>query len=128
MVFFFHFRGTYARVNCRDRYVRQSGSKQQIITCGDDGVWTPLPDTCSPICGEEAPEGTPYVVGGFSASINEVPWHVGIYKFNGTGYSLQCGGTIINARVVISAMHCKFLTFEMKFDFFSSSVFIAIVC
>lgn len=100
--------GTYARVNCRDRYMRQSGSKQQIITCGDDGVWSPLPDVCSPICGEEAPEGTPYVVGGFHASINEVPWHVGIYKFNGNGYSLQCGGTIINARVVVSAMHCKF--------------------
>lgn len=109
--------GTYARVNCRDRYVRQSGSKQQIITCGDDGVWTPTPDTCSPICGEEAPEGTPYVVGGFQASINEVPWHVGIYKFNGTGYSLQCGGTIINARVIVSAMHCKFFPlFKLEFD------------
>lgn len=58
--------------------------------------------------GEEAPEGTPYVVGGFKASINQVPWHAGIYKFNGTGYGLQCGGTIINARVIISAMHCKF--------------------
>lgn len=99
--------GTIARINCRDRYTRQSGSKQQIITCGDDGIWSPLPDVCSPICGEEAPAGTPYVVGGFRASINEVPWHVGIYKFNGTGYGLQCGGTIINARVVVSAMHCE---------------------
>lgn len=100
--------GTIARVNCRDRYERQSASKQQIISCGDDGIWSPLPEVCSPICGEEAPAGTPYVVGGFNASINQVPWHVGIYKFNGTGYSLQCGGTIINARVVISAMHCKY--------------------
>lgn len=133
--------GTYARVNCRDRYVRQSGSKQQIITCGDDGVWAPLPDVCSPICGEEAPEGmrvhaipscsiwylkyfnivtigTPYVVGGFHASINEVPWHVGIYKFNGGGYSLQCGGTIINARVIVSAMHCKFYTWKWNYGRF----------
>lgn len=34
------------------------------------------------------------------------PWHVGIYKFNGTSFSYHCGGTIINARVVLSAMHC----------------------
>lgn len=99
--------GTIARINCRDRYERQSTAKQQVINCGDDGIWSPLPETCSPICGEEAPTGTPYVVGGFEASINKVPWHAGIYKFNGNGFSLQCGGTIINARVVVSAMHCK---------------------
>lgn len=106
--------GTIVRINCRDRYERQSGSRQQILICDDDGVWSPSPEVCSPICGEEAPEGTPYIVGGFSASINQVPWHAGIYKFTGTRYSLQCGGTIINARVIISAMHCKFLIFEMK--------------
>lgn len=44
--------GTIARVNCRDRYERQSASKQQIISCGDDGIWAPLPDVCSPICGK----------------------------------------------------------------------------
>ncbi|XP_055325237.1 modular serine protease-like isoform X1 [Sitodiplosis mosellana] len=106
--------GTIARVNCRDRYERSSASKQQIITCGDDGIWTPLPEPCSPICGEEAPEGTPYVVGGFQASINEVPWHAGIYKFNGNAYSLQCGATIVNARVVVSAMHCFWDPSEAK--------------
>lgn len=111
--------GTIARVNCRDRYERQSGSKQQIISCGDDGIWSPLPDTCSPICGEEAPEGTPYVVGGFQASINEVPWHAGLYKFDGTKYSLQCGATILNARVVLSAMHCMFpILFQFPIYFF----------
>lgn len=31
--------GTIARVNCRDRYERQSGSEQQIISCGDDGIY-----------------------------------------------------------------------------------------
>lgn len=36
--------GTIARVNCRDRYERQSASKQQIISCGDDGIWSPLPE------------------------------------------------------------------------------------
>lgn len=99
--------GTIARINCRDRYERQTVARQQIITCADDGIWNPLPETCSPTCGEEAPEGTPYIVGGFNAQITQVPWHVGIYKnTGGSSYAFQCGGSIINARVVISAMHC----------------------
>lgn len=64
------------------------------------------------LLGEEAPSGTPYVVGGFQASINQVPWHAGVYKFNGSGFSLQCGATIINARVIVSAMHCMFHLFN----------------
>lgn len=99
--------GTIARINCRDRYERPNTvTKQQIISCGDNGIWSPQPETCSAICGEEAPEGTPYVIGGFQANITKVPWHVGIYKLNGEAYKLQCGGTIVNARVVVSAMHC----------------------
>lgn len=114
--------GTFVHMNCQDRYERQSGAKLQIVKCGAGGVWTPLPDVCTPICGEEAPEGTPYIVGGFHTSINEVPWHVGIYKWFANGYTFLCGGTIINARVVISAMHCKFRTFvndqiETKMNF-----------
>jgi len=98
--------GTIARINCRDRYERSNPTKQQIISCGDDGNWSPPPEVCTPICGEEAPEGTPYVVGGFVTNITKVPWHVGVYKFNGKTYEIHCGATIINARVVISAMHC----------------------
>lgn len=98
--------GTIARINCRSRYERAVAAKQQIISCGDDGIWSPPPEVCSPICGEEAPSGTPYVVGGFNTTIQAVPWHVGLYKFDGTSYELQCGATIVNARVVISAMHC----------------------
>lgn len=100
--------GTIARVNCRDRYERQTVSRLQIITCTEEGIWNPLPETCTPICGEEAPAGTPYIVGGFNASITKVPWHVGIYKSSAydQSYVLQCGGTIINARVVITAAHC----------------------
>lgn len=73
--------GTIARINCRDRYTRQTAARQQIISCGEDGIWSPLPEVCSPICGEEAPKGTPYVVGGFDAEITQVPWHVGSLIF-----------------------------------------------
>lgn len=57
--------------------------------------------------GEEAPDITPYVIGGYRAKINEAPWHAAIYKYSGTSYAFTCGATIINARVLLSAMHCK---------------------
>lgn len=104
--------GTQAHVYCRERYERPWGSKQ-ITICGDDGVWKPIPETCTPICGEETAAGTPYVVGGFQASINEVPWHVAIYKFNGREFTLQCGGSIINERLIVSAIvEIKWLCFS----------------
>lgn len=93
--------GTQAHVYCRERYERSRGSKQ-ITICGDDGSWKPVPETCTPICGEDSASGSPYVIGGFQASINEVPWHVIIYKFNGREFTLQCGGSIINERIVVS--------------------------
>lgn len=100
---------TIARVNCRNRYERSTtASKQHITVCSDDGIWSPMPEVCSPICGEEAPEGTPYVVGGFQVIINKFPWHTAVYRFNGNEYILQCSGTILNARVVVSAMRCKY--------------------
>lgn len=100
--------GTIARINCQPGYERQVQAKQQVITCGDDGTWQPQPDLCSPICGQEAPDGTPYVLSGFKANITQVPWHIGLYKKNSPNgkFEFQCGGTIVNARVVISAMHC----------------------
>lgn len=96
--------GTRAHIYCRERYERRSGPKLQITICGDDGVWSPIPEACTPICGEETAAGTPLVIGGFQASINEVPWHVGIYKFNGFEFTLQCGGSIINERMIVSVI------------------------
>lgn len=95
--------GTQAHVYCRERYERRSGSKLEITTCGDSGIWSPMPAPCTPICGEVVGAGAPYVIGGFQASINEVPWHVGIYKFNGFEFSMRCGGSIINEQIVVSA-------------------------
>lgn len=89
--------GTIARINCRVRY-ELPGTKQQILTCGENGLWSPPPQLCTPICGEEAPTGTPYLVGGFETNITKVPWHAGIYKREGDAYLLQCGGTIGNCK------------------------------
>lgn len=107
--------GTQAQVFCRERYERPRGSKQ-ITICGDDGAWKPIPETCTPICGEEAAAGTPFVIGGFQASINEFPWHVIIYKNNGREFTLQCGGSIINERIVVSAFVEMKLLFQIRIN------------
>lgn len=43
-----------------------------------------------------------------------MPWHAGIFKKRDNNFHLQCGGTIVNARVVISAMHCFWDRSESK--------------
>lgn len=47
-------------------------------------------------------------MGGQETNITRVPWHVAIYQQNRdrNGFDIICGGTILNARMVISAMHC----------------------
>lgn len=97
--------GTIAHIDCKTRY-ELPGVRQQVLSCSDNGQWIPQPEVCTPICGEEAPAGTPYIVGGLEANITKVPWHAGLYKRHGDNYNLQCGATIVNARVLISAMHC----------------------
>ncbi|XP_024083714.1 modular serine protease-like isoform X2 [Cimex lectularius] len=38
----------------------------------------------------------------------ETPWHVGVYRFNGTGYSNICCGSIISKHTIITAANCVF--------------------
>lgn len=98
--------GTIAKINCQRGY-ESLRPNQQIIACGTDGRWFPGPVACTQVCGEEGPEGTPYIVGGELVNITKTPWHVGIYRaIDGNSFEQQCGGTILNAKVVLSAMHC----------------------
>lgn len=77
-----------------------------MVTCNDRGLWSPGPQPCTPICGEEAPEGVAFIVGGHETDIRKAPWHAIIYQHIDNGLNLICGGSILNARVIISAMHC----------------------
>lgn len=99
--------GTIVRINCRDRYERHIQAKQQVVACGDDGLWASLPVPCTPICGEPASIDKPH-------STPRVPWHVAIYKRNGDNDDFRCGGTIINERVIVSAMSCFWNPTENK--------------
>lgn len=99
--------GTKAHIICKYGYENQR-TPEQMVTCENDGRWSPLPTECAQICGERAAEGTPLIFGGEYVNIIKVPWHVGIYKQNSedSDFIQQCGGTIINSKVVISAAHC----------------------
>lgn len=48
-----------------------------------------------------------YVSFGEAVDDGQYPWHAGLY-FNNTRkeIALQCGGTLLNSRIVISAAHC----------------------
>lgn len=50
-----------------------------------------------------------YVSFGEAVDDGQYPWHAGLY-FNNTKkeLSLQCGGTLLNERIVISAAHCLY--------------------
>lgn len=58
----------------------------------------------------------PYIVGGENVNITKVPWHIGIFSdiSNKASFSQICGGTIINAKIVISAAHCFWDTMENR--------------
>lgn len=98
--------GTIATVNCQQGYQR-FGSYSHTAVCGSDGRWNPLPEKCTPICGEIS-HGDALIVGGNRSAISKVPWHAGIYRKYRENYGFEqiCGGSIISSKVIVSAMHC----------------------
>lgn len=101
--------GTEARIVCQTGYQPvSSSSRDQKLMCQSDGSWDRPGLPCEQICGLEGAEGTPYIVGGVHTNNTRVPWHVGIYRlteqYNEPNYT--CGGTIVSAKVVVSAIHC----------------------
>lgn len=110
--------GTFARINCQRGYKSVSADVEQVVSCRQDGRWFPPPQPCVQICGQEGPDGAPYIVGGEVTNITKVPWHVGIYKKSSTNGELvqQCGGTILNPKVIISAAHCFWNKVDNKLE------------
>lgn len=119
--------GTMARVTCGLRYeLLDSELNTQITVCNASGQWSPPPRTCNAICGEESPQGVPFIVGGADATIAQAPWHANIYKRDNetsvTAPRFICGGTIANARVIITAIHCLYDRFND--NVYSASLFV----
>lgn len=102
--------GTVASIKCADYYASPISQliNTQTLVCDDNGRWSPEPTACMQRCGEASPNDIPFVIGGNEISVNKVPWHVGIYHQSRprAEFTISCGGSILNARLVISAMHC----------------------
>lgn len=97
--------GTRAHIICQPGYERSGG--MQILTCDKNGRWSPLPSKCTEICGKQ---GVTDVHIEATIDLTKVPWNVGIYK----QFEHICSGTIISAKVVVSAIHCFWNTFENR--------------
>lgn len=101
--------GTIASIKCRNRYESANPADgRQMVTCDEEGQWTPKPQICTPICGETANDALPLIIGGSETSITKVPWQAAIYRIkkSESDPSFVCSGTIISARIILSAMHC----------------------
>lgn len=98
--------GTIATVTCRYGYEGVSGQKQQII-CGSDGRWEPEPLPCTQMCGQRAEQNANAFQESDQSSL-QAPWHVSVLKRTTIDDPFEpiCGGSILNAKVVISATHC----------------------
>lgn len=99
--------GTEVRIVCQKGY-RQATPYEQVAVCQSDGWSRPI-SPCTQICGEEGVDGLPFIIGGEIANNTKVPWHVGIYRATqrrNAKPDYQCGGTILNPKVIISAAHC----------------------
>lgn len=109
--------GTIARISCQFGYKRPPDVIQDVLVCNEEGNWDSSAFRCDQICGTEAAEGVSYIVGGTKVNITKVPWHVGIYNdLSESGKFVQsCGGTILSAKIVISAAHCFWDPSENKF-------------
>lgn len=103
--------GTVAQVVCQAGYER-SGT-MQTIACDANGRWSPLPSKCTEICGKQGVRGVNVQA---SIDLAEVPWNVGIYKRleSATHFEQICSGTIISAKVIVSAIHCFWDTSENR--------------
>ncbi|XP_028166490.1 modular serine protease-like [Ostrinia furnacalis] len=95
--------GTIVRPECRSPNYYYSGVLSDMHCI--DGSWDYVA-RCLPECGLVTPKGVELVIGGRPAERGELPWHAGIYRKTSTPYMQICGGSLVSAKVVISAAHC----------------------
>lgn len=107
---------TTANILCAPGYFKPSHFHDFLI-CNEDGEWDYSVRGCEQVCGEITPKGEVLINGGTITNVTSVPWHAGIYSdIRKEKEFLQiCGGTIVNARLVISAAHCFWDAHEMEF-------------
>lgn len=97
---------TTADIQCRTGY-QEPDAQEYSITCQSDGEWDKRPFPCVPICGDTPAAQKQFIHGGYEATITNIPWQAAIYRRNDAGrYEHICGGSIITAKLVVTAAHC----------------------
>lgn len=98
--------GTRARITCKPGYESQTSS-QQIVTCTENGRWSPQPIPCNQTCGHE-PINEQTSIRTHTVGLWKVPWLATIYRKKTYNNLINriCGGSIISPNVVISAKRC----------------------
>ncbi|XP_015521100.2 modular serine protease [Neodiprion lecontei] len=107
--------GTRAQLSCRQGYMMDTTSfttRRTSVTCNANGKWEPDPVRCIPVCGIARTNQTPLVYNGVKATIGDFPWHATLYKevntVKGPKKEFQCGATIIEINLVLTAAHCVY--------------------
>ncbi|XP_063837033.1 modular serine protease-like [Ostrinia nubilalis] len=96
--------GTVIRVDCRAPNYYYNGNLP-YMHC-EAGSWD-YTARCLPECGVVPfKHSLTSGAGGVAAMTAELPWHAGIYRTTSTPYRQICGGSLVSAKVVISAAHC----------------------
>ena len=72
-----------ATITCKTGYKKPIDKNlHEKLICLESGAWSYNKFKCDPACGQLTPKAREYVLKGFDADISEIPWHVGIYKYD----------------------------------------------
>ncbi len=60
------------------------------------------------LCGKRLVHQKPLILSGHPSSEGDWPWHAAIFHSSKQSIEYKCGGTVINADVILTAAHCVF--------------------
>ncbi|XP_036344550.1 modular serine protease-like isoform X1 [Rhagoletis pomonella] len=99
--------GTRADIRCETEYRVRETWRDTTMQCTNEYKWNKPKYSCQMRCGYVQLPSIAFASQGRMVNVTEAPWHVGIYsKFNEKDFKRTCGGSIVSARIVVSAAHC----------------------
>lgn len=94
--------GTIVQISCANGYRKPNRSVQEYLRCDEFGEWDYTPFRCEPECGTISTHNN----NNNKTEIINIPWHALIYSKLSGQFKQICSGTIINAKLILSAASC----------------------